>query len=99
MHQSVIIKLFVTSVVPSKSNPYKYIQFPFEAAVRTLGEVHEALAEDGCIKGWRIWTEDTPDGEKVATRRDPMVIGLNGIAFVAPCHFDYKWIEEVGHNG
>lgn len=89
-------KLIVTSVVPSRSNPYKYIQFPFEVEAESFADVFEMLAEDGCLHGWRAHVSDTPDGEKVATERTPTIVSLAGFAFIAPCHFDYRSIEEVG---
>ena len=91
-------KLIVTSVVPSRSNPYKYIQFPFEVEAASFEEVFERLAEDGCLLGWRAMVSDSPDGEKVATERIPTIVSISGFAFLAPCHFDYRSIDEVGVN-
>lgn len=91
-------KLIVTSVVPSRSNPYKYIQFPFEVEAESFNAVFERLAEDGCLCGWRAMVSDSPDGEKVATERIPTIVSIAGFAFIAPCHFDYRSIDEVGVN-
>ncbi|MDR6431262.1 hypothetical protein [Brucella pseudogrignonensis] len=90
-----IQRLSITTVVPSRRDPYKYISLTFEVEAEDFDDVFEQLAEDGCIRGYRIETKTLPDSTRVATERVPHIVGLQGIAILCPVHFDYVYSQEI----
>ncbi|KAB2752327.1 hypothetical protein [Brucella anthropi] len=93
-----IQRLSVTTVVPSRRDPYKYISFTLETEAESFDDVFEKLAEDGCLKGHRIQTNEIADGTRVAVERTPHIVGLNGIAVICPVHFDYVYSQEIAED-
>lgn len=93
-----IQRLSVTTVVPSRRDPYKYISITFETEAEDFEEVFENLAEDGCLNGFRIEMKTLPDGTRVACERVPYIVGLQGVAILCPVHFDYVYSQEISHD-
>lgn len=88
-----MLKLVVTTSIPSRHNEGN-IWFVFETDHDNLEDFYNDLADDGCVMGARVYTETGTDGRKYVQSRTEHVLGLMGIATVAPCQFDY--FEKAG---
>lgn len=84
-----MIKLTVTTTLQAKNSGTPNIWFVLEANYRSFDDMHDALINDGCIKGERIYTKDGGFGHRIVTDRVPQIVGINSVATIAPCHFDY----------
>lgn len=88
-----MLKLVVTTSIHSRHNEQN-IWFVFETDHESIDEFYNDLADDGCVIGVRVYTETGADGRKYVASRTDHILGLMGIATVAPCQFDY--FEKAG---
>lgn len=84
-----MIKLTVTTTLKTNSSSNANLWFVFEANYNNFDDLYDALAEDGCISGERVFTKDGGFGHRVVTHRVPHIVGVNGVATIAPCHVEY----------
>ena len=93
-----VLKLMVTTSVPSILHAGRALQFIFEVEADSVAEVHERLAHDRCLFGMKVTLRDGVDGRRVVNDRWPTVISIAGIAFLQGYRFTSFETDEVPAN-
>lgn len=88
-----MLKLVVTTIIPSTNGP-QHVWFVFETAHKSMNEFFEDLADDYCVLGKRVTTQNV-DGKRVVTKREDHIVGVNGVVTIAPCHVEYVEAEAA----
>lgn len=90
-----VLRLMVTTSVPSVLHPGRALQFIFEVEADDVAEVQESLARDRCLFGMKVTLRDGVDGRRVVNDRWPTVISISGISFLQGYRFTYFENDEV----
>jgi hypothetical protein len=84
-----MLRLTVTTTLPSRKSDSSRIWFTFETDMPDIEAVYEQLRKERCIFGQKVMTDPARSGPRLVRSRAPIVLGLDAIATIAPCHLEY----------
>lgn len=92
-----MIKAIVTTTIVSRHDTQRLIQFPLEIEdASSIAEVYAILTEEGALHGKRVNFDFLRDGRRMVRERIETIVGINAVATLAPCHYEYFEQDEVG---
>lgn len=77
----------LTTTIPTGRNG-SFVWFPIETDL-TIEQLHQRLAEDGCVGVTKLEIDRPPNGTAVLKGRRPVIVGVNGVATIVPFHLRF----------
>lgn len=89
-----MLSITVHTTLASQRTSSGTIWFPFETEAEDMADVHRTLSKTKVIVGHKVVMETDDRGCWIVRERLPMIVGINAIATITPCHLNYREAGE-----